>query len=129
MSATNLQSIKDAKKHLEKFLRNLETTPNDVLQEEARAIEADAKSETPFDSGKLQKSVRVRVSKSSTKFGLNISATARSKQGYDYSEIQHESKGYNHRWGKWHYLIDPFERGIERIKRKLESKLRSNWRK
>lgn len=123
-SATSQQSVQDAKKRLTKFIKTLETVPTKILEEEAIKIQAEAKSETPFKTGKLEDSVKVKVSKDKRRPGLLISASARSG-GYNYAGIQHESTQYKHPIkGKAHYLKDPFDRGTDRIIRRLRKEVR-----
>lgn len=125
-SATNLKSVQKSIKNLRTFLRTIETIPRSILESEAARMEREAKAQTPYKSGKLEDSVRVSVSnaKSKYKFGINMSASARSK-GYNYAGIQHENTTFNHPIkGKAHYLSDPFEAGTKRIKRRLKAALK-----
>lgn len=123
-SATSLQSVQNAKKKLSKFLKTLDTVPLVILEQEAQKIETQAKQETPLDTGKLEKSVKVRVAKDKKRPGLNISASARSN-GYNYAGIQHENTHFKHPVkGKAHYLVDPFNRGVRIIKRRLRQEIK-----
>lgn len=123
-SATSTNSVKDAKRELTSFLKTLQTVPNQVLEEEAKQIYAEAISETPYETGKLEKSVYVRVSRDKRRPGLVAGASARD-HGYNYAGIQHENTSFKHPVkGKAHYISDPFKRGIQRIERKLEAKIR-----
>lgn len=123
-SATSLKSVQDAKKRLTKFMRTLDTVPINILQEEATKIRSEAKSETPYRTGKLEKSVHVRVSKDKRGPGLVIGASARNR-GFNYAGIQHENTQFRHPVkGKAHYLKDPFERGTRRIIRRLKQEVK-----
>ena len=123
-SATSLKSVQDAKKRLTKFLKTLETKPSQILASESTRIYNEAVSETPYKTGKLQSKVYVKVSKSKTRPGLLIGASARSK-GYNYAGIQHDNTNFRHPIkGKANYLKDPFERGTERIKKRLRSEVK-----
>lgn len=123
-SATSLQSIKDSKAKLTKFLKTLETVPSQILAEEAETIQREARQETPYKTGKLEKSVHVRVSKDRRRPGLIVQASARSN-GYNYAGIQHENRQFRHPIkGKAKYLQDPFNRGVERIKRRLRNEVK-----
>lgn len=113
-SATSSESVQEAKKKLIKFLRTVEQVPSAILAEEASIIEAQAKAQTPVDTGRLKDSVYVRVSKSKTRPGLNAGASAR-EHGYNYAGIQHDNTSYRHTVGKDHFVSDPFEDGIRRI--------------
>lgn len=123
-SATSLKNVQDAKKKLQKFLKTLDTVPVQILEQEAKKIELQAKQETPYKTGKLERSVKVRVSKDKRSPGINISASARTK-GFNYAGIQHENTAFNHPIkGKAHYLKDPFDRGVKRIKRRLKQEVK-----
>ena len=123
-SATSQKSVQDAKKRLQKFLKTIETVPSQIMEAEARRIEGEAKREAPFRTGKLEGSVKGRVSKSKSRPGFNISASARSK-GYNYAGIQHENTKFIHPIkGKAHFLRDPFNRGVKRLKATLRKRLK-----
>ena len=123
-SATSLKNVQDAKKKLQKFLKTLDTVPVQILEQEAKKIELQAKQETPYKTGKLERSVKVRVSKNKHKPGINVSASARD-QGFNYAGIQHENTNFKHpEKGKAHYLKDPFDRGVRRIKRRLKQEVK-----
>lgn len=124
-SATTLRSIQDAKDQLTRFLKTLDTVPVKILEEEAAKIQKEAKEQTPYKTGKLEKSVRVKVSKNSRKPGLLAQASAKSPRGYNYAGIQHENTRFKHPVkGKAHYLRDPFEEGIKRIEKRLEKEVK-----
>lgn len=123
-SATSLSSVQNAKKQLTKFLKTLDTVPIVILEQETRKIELQAKLETPRDTGKLESSVKARVARDKRRPGINISASARDK-GYNYAGIQHENTHFKHPVkGKAHYLKDPFDRGVRRIKRRLRKEVK-----
>lgn len=124
-SATSQQSVQDAKKNLQKFLRKLDTIPQDILQEEAKTLYSEIIAEVPYDTGALERSVKVTVAKDKKRPGLNASASARSKRGYNYAGIQHEEEFKHSKPGaKDHYISDPFERATERIKDKMRERLK-----
>lgn len=127
-SATSQRSVQDAKKHLQQFLRKLDTVPTKILQEEASVLYAEIIAEVPFKTGALERSVRVRVARDKKRPGINVSASARSSRGYNYAGIQHEREDFKHSkpGAKDHFLSDPFERATERIKDKLRDKLDPN---
>lgn len=123
-SATSQKSVQDAKKQLQRFLRKLETVPTRILQEEAQQLKAEIIAETPYETGKLEASVKVTVSRDKRRPGLNASASARSPQGYDYADIQHERADFTHPIkGKDHFISDPFQRATKRIERRLREEL------
>ena len=123
-SATSLKSVQDAKKRLTKFIKTLDTVPTQILEQESEKILAQAKQETPFKTGKLEDSVYVRVSRDKRRPGLVVGASA-IKDGFNYAGIQHENTSFHHPIkGKAHYLRDPFNRGIRRIKRRLKQEVK-----
>lgn len=123
-SATSTASVRDAKKELTGFIKTLQTVPNQVLAEEAQRMYAEVIAETPYDTGKLERSIYVRVSRDKRRPGFVAGASAKHK-GYDYAGIQHENPYFNHPVkGKDHYISDPFKRCIARIERKLEAKIK-----
>lgn len=123
-SATNTKSVQDARRRLTKFIKKVQVVPSEVLEEEAQTIYAEAIAETPYRSGKLEKSVYVRVSKDKRRPGLVAGASARSK-GVNYAGIQHENTEFRHPIkGKAKYISDPFNRGTERIKKKMRERMR-----
>lgn len=124
-SATFTQSVQDAKKQLQRFLRKLETVPTRILQEEAQTLKAEIIAEVPYETGKLESSVRVSVSKDKKRPGLNASASARSPGGYNYAGIQHEREDFQHPIkGKAHFISDPFKRATQRIEKRMREELR-----
>lgn len=123
-SATSQQSVKDAKKSLQKLLKKLDTVPSQILQEEAQQLKAEIITEVPYDTGKLEQSVKVSVSKSKQRVGLNASASAKSPSGYDYAGIQHERTDFHHDKGKDHFISDPFNRTVKRIEERFKEELR-----
>lgn len=124
-SATSQQSVQDAKKRLQKFLKELDTVPTEILQQEAPRLYSDIIADTPYKTGKLERSVKVSVAKDKRRPGLNASASARSPGGYNYAGIQHENEKFKHPIkGKAHFISDPFDRCVERIRKAMRIKLR-----
>ncbi len=122
-SATTSSSVKDAKKELTEFLKTLEKVPSEIIADEADRLLKEARLEAPRDTGKLENSIKVKVSKSKRTPGLLISASAR-KNGVSYAGIQHDNTHFRHPVkGKAHYLSDPYHRSIKRIKKKLEKEV------
>ena len=124
-SATSQKSVQDAKKNLQKFLRKLDRIPTEVLQEESKTLYSEIIAEVPYDTGALERSVKVTVAKDKKRPGLNASASARSKKGYNYAGIQHENEDFKHSkpGAKAHFISDPFERATERIKEKIQKRM------
>lgn len=124
-SATSQRSVQDAKKNLQRFLRKLDTIPTDILEEERETLYAAIIAEVPYETGALESSVKVSVARDKNRPGLNASASARSKKGYNYAGIQHEEENYRHskEGAKDHYISDPFERATERIEDKMRKRL------
>ena len=124
-SATSTKSVQSAKKQLQKFLKSLDTVPTDILEEERPVLYSEIIAETPYDTGKLERSVKVTVSKDKRRPGLNASASAIAKNGYNYAGIQHEKTDYKHpKKGKAHYISDPFNRCTARIRKKMRARLK-----
>lgn len=122
-TAGNTQGVKEARARLTKFIKTLETVPTQELEKEANTLYRQIWAETPYKSGKLRDSVRVRVLRSKRSPGLSATASARFK-GFNYSWIQHENKRFKHVIGKSHYVRDPFRRAIRRLERNLASKVK-----
>ena len=124
-NVSQLNSIKNAKKNLTKFLKALDTVPQEELEKTAQRIYEQAIAQTPYETGKLEKSVYVRVSHSKTRPGLTAGANAFNKNtGYNYAAIQHENEDYEHPIkGKAHYIIDPFKKETALMQRRIRRKL------
>ena len=119
-----VEGLKQARDKLGRFARGIDEKPLRILLEEAPRIEAEAKLETPVESGDLRRSVAVSVNQSGRKASLTASASS-IHRGYDYSNIQHENDNFNHpNGGKAHFIRDPFERGVSRIERRLREEIR-----
>lgn len=124
-SATTQGSVKAAKRNLQKFLRKVQTVPTKILQEEAQVLKAEIIAEVPYETGRLERSVRVIVSKSKSRPGLNASASARNPNtGYNYAGIQHENTYYHHDKGKAHFISEPFERTTQRIEQRMREEVK-----
>ena len=123
-SATSTKSLQRAKKNLTKFLKELDTVPVQELEKSAQTIKAEAIAQTPYKTGKLEKSVYVRVSRNKRQPGLVAGASAKDN-GYDYAGIQHEATYFGHPIkGKAHYISDPFNKEVRNLKRRLRRKLK-----
>lgn len=123
-SATSRQSVQNARKNLTKFLKTLDTVPVEEIEKSAQKIKAEAIAQTPYETGKLEDSVYVRVSRDKKRPGLVAGASAKDS-GYDYSGIQHEETSYEHPIkGKAHYISDPFNKEVANLKRRLKRRLK-----
>ena len=123
-SATVTKSVQKAKKNLTKFLKELDTVPVQELEKSAQTIKAEAIAQTPYKTGKLERAVYVRVSRNKRQPGLVAGASAKAS-GYDYAGIQHEATHFNHPIkGKAHYISDPFNEEVRKLKRRLRRKLK-----
>ena len=123
-SATSTESVQNAIKDLTKFLKKVETVPNEELQKSRRTIYARALALTPYETGKLERSVYVIVSRDKRRPGLRAGASARSKQGYNYAGIQHENEAFNHPIkGTDHYISRPFEEEVRALAQRIERKM------
>lgn len=119
-----VEGLKQARDKLGRFASGVDEKPLRILLEEAPRIEAEAKLETPVESGDLRRSVTVSAKRSGRQASLTASASS-IHRGYDYSNIQHENENFNHpNGGKAHFIRDPFERGVARIERRLREEVR-----
>lgn len=125
-SATSQKSVQDAKKRMQKFLKSLDTIPTEILKEEAPILRSEIIAEIPYKTGALEASVKVRVTEDKRRPGINASASARSKQGYNYAGIQHENEEFEHSkpGAKAHFISDPMDRCVERIRQKMQQRLK-----
>lgn len=124
-SATKGQSALDARNRIAKYVKQLGGVADEILQAEAKTIYSEAVSEVPFASGRLASSIRVQVSRSKSRPGINALASARSTRGYNYAGIQHENEEFSHPNGrKAHFLSDPMNRSSERLMKTLLVKMR-----
>lgn len=124
-SATNTASVQNAIKDLTRFMRTLDTVPIEELDKSAQIIKAEAIAQTPYDTGKLERSVYVKVSRDKRRPGLRAGASARSKQGENYAGIQHENEKFRHpKKGKAHFISDPFEAEVVQLKQRLRRRIK-----
>lgn len=126
-SATSTKSVQDAIKRLRQFQKEIEAVPLEEMQKSASIIYAEAISKTPYKTGKLERSVYVRVSKDKRRKGIVAGASARSKKGENYAGIQHENTKFHHPIkGQAHFISEPFNKEtrnlIRRIRRRLKVK-------
>lgn len=123
-SATTTKSLVKAKKNLTKFLKTLDTVPAEELEKSAQTIKAEAIAQAPYETGKLESAIYVKVSYNKRAPGLVAGASAKD-HGYDYAGIQHENTSFEHPIkGKAHYISDPFNREVRNLKRRLRRKLK-----
>lgn len=124
-SATSQASVKEAIADLRQFLKLLDTVPQEELQRSAEVIKQEAIARAPYKTGKLERSIYVRVSKDKRRGGLIAGASARSSRGYNYAGIQHENEDFNHPIkGQAHFISEPFREETERLKRRLKGRLK-----
>lgn len=124
-SATSQKSVQDAIKDLTRFIKKLDTVPTRELSESASVMKAEMIAQTPYKTGKLERSVYVMVSKSRYRPGLRAGASARSKSGYNYAGIQHENVDFEHPIkGKAFYIRDPFMAETAKLKERLREELK-----
>lgn len=124
-SATSQASVKRAKQNLRDFLKQLDTVPQEELQRSAQTILQEAIAKVPYKTGKLERSIYVRVSKDKRRGGLVAGASARSPRGYNYAGIQHENEKFHHPIkGQAHFISEPFEQETLRLVQRLKGRLR-----
>lgn len=115
--------LKRERDRLGRFVQMIKTRPYKILLEEAARMKAEMLQQVPYDSGDLFNSIKCEVSGKKTQPVLTASASS-IHNGYDYAEIQHDTPWFEHRVGKWHYISDPFEHGVERIERRFEEEIK-----
>lgn len=125
-SATSMQSVQDAKKRMQKFLKSLDTIPTEILQEEVPVLTSEILAEIPYETGKLESSVRVSVARDKRRPGINASASAISDKGYNYAGIQHENEDFQHTkpGAKAHFISDPLNKCVDRVTDKMRKRLK-----
>lgn len=124
-SATNTKSVQDAIKNLTHFVKKLDTVPTAELTRSAETMKAEMVAQAPYSTGELERSIRVRVSRDKRRPGIRASASARSPGGYNYAGIQHENESFQHPVkGKAHYISDPFNSEVEKLKVRLRRELK-----
>lgn len=123
-SATSTKSVQSARKRLTQFLKQLDTVPVEELEKSAQRIKAEAIAKVPYETGKLERSIYVRVSRDKRRPGIVAGASARSPSGYNYAGIQHENENYLHRKGQAHFISEPFNAEVNRLKRRIRRRLK-----
>jgi hypothetical protein len=123
-SATSQKSVQDARKNLTSFLKKLDTVPVEELEKSAQRIKADAIAKVPYKTGKLERSIYVRVAKDKKRPGIVAGASARSRDGYNYAGIQHENENYQHTKGQAHFISEPFNAEVKRLKQRIKRRLK-----
>ena len=124
-SATSQKSVQDAIKDLTRFIKKLDTVPTKELNESAAIMKTEMIAKTPYKTGKLERAVYVKVSKSRYRPGLRAGASARSKSGYNYAGIQHENVDFEHPIkGEAFYIRDPFMDETAKLKERLREELK-----
>ena len=120
---SELFKLKQLRDELGRFIKRVDQKPTEILVEEAARIKAEAKMEVPVESGDLRNSINVSVTGSASRKTLNATASSVHRD-YDYAGKQHDDTSLNHpNGGKAHYISDPFERGVQRITKRLEDEL------
>lgn len=123
-SATSQKSVQDARKNLTNFLKKLDKVPTEELEKSAQRIKTEAIARVPYDTGKLERSIYVRVAKDKKRPGIVAGASARSKSGYNYAGIQHENENYHHTKGQAHFISKPYNAEVKRLIRRIRRRLK-----
>lgn len=119
---STLVQLRRERDKLGRFVSVVESAPYRIMVEESARILQEMQLQVPYDSGQLYDSLRCVVE--GNKLTPQLIATASAKDnGYDYAGIQHDTPWFNHMVGKWRYVADPFEAGVERINRRLREEL------
>jgi hypothetical protein len=97
------------------MLKEHHTLALSELQDVAQQIYEEAQAKVPVDTGQLQASIQVTVSRSSRYPGIIATAEAHNvRTGYDYAFIQEVNEDYKHpNGGQAHYLEEPFEQAVD----------------
>lgn len=113
--------LKEIKEDLRQMLREHRTLAYKVLDEITNQLYIDAFSKVPVDSGELQDSIQVDVSRNPRYPGIIVSAEAHNfYTGYDYALIQEVNEEYNHpNGGQAHYLEEPFRDAVEEFYKRM----------
>lgn len=82
------------------------------LESMAIDIQEEASTLAPVKTGKLSRSVDVRVSQSNRYPGIIAEAKAVDKR-FDYSVVQETNETFSHEEGSAHYLGGPFARALQ----------------
>lgn len=123
-SATSTKSVQGARQRLTKFLKTLDTVPTEELEKTAQRIKPKAIAKAPYKTGKLEKSIYVRVSRDKRRPGIVAGASAHSPKGYNYAGIQHENTSYHHTKGQAHFISEPFKEEVANLKKRLRRRLK-----
>lgn len=123
-SATSQESVQNARKNLTKFVKTLDTVPTEELERSAQTIKASAIAKVPYNTGKLEHAIYVRVAKDKRRPGIVAGASARSSKGYNYAGIQHENESYHHDKGQSHFISEPFDEEVEKLKKRIRRRLK-----
>ena len=94
------------------------------LEKSAQRIKAEAITKVPYKTGKLERSIYVRVAKDKRRPGIVAGASARSSGGYNYAGIQHENENYYHARGQAHFISEPFNAEVKRLKQRIKRRLK-----
>lgn len=124
-SATSQASVKEAVQNLRSFLKLVETVPQEELQRSAQTIYQEAVALAPYETGKLERSIYVRVSRDKRRGGIVAGASARSEKGYNYAGIQHENEAFHHPVkGQAHFISEPFNRETIKLVQRMRGRLK-----
>lgn len=123
-SATSQASVQNARKNLTKFIKTLDTVPTEELERSAQTIKANAIAKVPYNTGKLEHAIYARVAKDKRRPGIVAGASARSSKGYNYAGIQHENESYHHDKGQAHFISEPFDEEVEKLKKRIRRRLK-----
>lgn len=125
-SATSQKSVQDARKKLTRFLKDLDTIPREEVEKSAQRIKTDAIAKVPYRTGKLERSIYCRVAEDKQRPGIVAGASAKNEKGYNYAGIQHENENYHHTKGQAHFISEPFNAEVKRLKQRIRRRLKLN---
>ena len=116
--------LKDISEELRSFLKENRNLQLKEMEWIANNIYLDAIDLVPLDTGRLQDSINVDVSKSPRYPGVIAYASARNpKDNFDYAFEQETNETYEHDDDRQaHFLEKPFRKYVKKYFKKLESK-------
>lgn len=116
--------LKDISEELRSFLKENRNLQLKEMEWIANNIYLDAIDLVPLDTGRLQDSINVDVSKSPRYPGIIAYASARNpKDNFDYAFEQETNESYEHDDDRQaHFLEKPFRKYVKKYFKKLEGK-------
>lgn len=114
LKINNVIGLREIKADLRAMLREHHTLAAAELEKAADQIYQEAFSLVPVDTGELQDSIQVDVSRNPRYPGILVTAEAHNpRTGYDYAYIQEVNDFYEHpNGGQAHFLEEPYRKAV-----------------